>query len=343
MPLMRNLLLLTTALGVAAWAPDRFYVPGVAFELKPDYGLASIYFANGTSVPVAQIQGRPGYQAFMRRATPPPATSPSTLCSYLTPELQILASTLRLQVDFCESADVSSTKALLTSLKTAVESYLGTNICFAELGLFETGNYVDPPRYQVNITKEALRAIGLRQTQDPRSASTYAVSAHMAVDGRLNDAVIFAVDYSVYGFSFGLYTTEEGIFELVAREQYHYAPTPAPLANAVANPDEDEPTHLATLRTHLRDFLVDQPVQIEHLVLYGDRAQHAALRPLLASVLNADLVRNAHISRSVFAGTTLMAKSAYESMDTPDLRVDAAFGCRWRSKLYRPDPDQKEL
>lgn len=69
--------------------------------------------------------------------------------------------------------------------------------------------------------------------------------------------------------------------------------------------------------------------------MYGNLAKSGALRHLLITILDADLVQQAHVSSSLFDGTTVMAKASYEDMDRIDFRVESAFGCRWRSELYR--------
>jgi hypothetical protein len=57
----------------------------------------------------------------------------------------------------------------------------------------------------------------------------------------------------------------------------------------------------------------DGPLHIEHLVVYGDLAKDATHRHLLTSVLDADLVRIAHVSNSVFEATTRMAQAASDT------------------------------
>jgi hypothetical protein len=75
------------------------------------------------------------------------------------------------------------------------------------------------------------------------------------------------------------------------------------------------------------------------LVVYGDDAKNSALQLLLEELLDADLVRHARISSSVYDGASNLAHVTYENMDTVDfeMNVKSAFGCQWRSKLYGRD------
>lgn len=208
---------------------------------------------------VAQIQGCPGYQAFMRRKTSSIVTGPSTLCTPLSSELRDISSALGFDVNLCHQADIISTKALLTTLKTAVESYLGTNFCFARIGL--AGIEGD----RVGVVKEAIQAIGLRQTLLTISAGKLAVLANMDNAKPVHEDapyVILAVDNSSYGFYLGLYTMDEDTIVDAIKEEYY------PCVNSVGSAVEEEPSHLDTLRDALqRPFNeppanVDLPVQI---------------------------------------------------------------------------------
>ncbi|KAF2793034.1 hypothetical protein K505DRAFT_350231 [Melanomma pulvis-pyrius CBS 109.77] len=268
---------------MARWTPNLLL--SYAFCLLTTVlGVAAQYPPHGTSVPVAQVQGPPGYQAFMRKNTASVATENSTLCRLLSPALNRLPSAFGLDVDICRNADVNSTKALLETLKTAVESYLGTSICFVVL------SFDDVEGRQVSAAQEALQALGLRQVLPTIRAAKSVVLAHMPniLPGSNREPwVVLAVDYSFHWFNVGLYTLDEiGIVD--------------PIEGTVRGPRIEEDNQLDALRDVLRHLFANPPPnanlpkQIHHLVV------------------------------------------AHEEMDTIDFeaRVQSAFGCRWRSKLY---------
>ncbi|KAF2196785.1 hypothetical protein GQ43DRAFT_466917 [Delitschia confertaspora ATCC 74209] len=325
--LMFILLLLTTALGVAAYYPDCCHgVPGVAFGLTPDYGVASIYFKNGTSVPVAQIQGCPGYQAFMRNHTASTAAETSPL-------------------DRAQDSGgiVTWNQHLLRRDHfTGVEDYRA-----------DTKDYRPGIQgYRPEVVQETLHAIGLRQAKGWALPAGKLTVSEIMKNEILQDEeqVILAVDYSSHGFSLGLYIMDElGIVDTL-KEEYH------PRIGSVKGARENEPGDLGALKDALQVLLGSKPLagyklpvplQIQHLIVYGDLARGDALRYILTAVLEAGLVENARISHSLFAGTASMAKMAYHDMwwinsgfNTGHRIRDAAFGCRWRSKLYRKGHDE---
>ncbi|KAJ4292451.1 hypothetical protein N0V90_009113 [Kalmusia sp. IMI 367209] len=324
----------TTILSVAAQYPTRPRAPGVAFRLMPSYGVASIHLKDGTSVDVAQIQGSQAYQAFMRR----PSTSrehvikkDGAFCRLFSPALDSLP-TSELGRYTCKSPDEIAVQALLSSLKNAVESYLGTNICFAALVLD------DPGSHRAGVAEEALRAIGLRQVLRSVSAGKAVVREYLRGEYPAFDEdawVVLALEFSKGWFNVGLYAVGEfGIVD--------------PVEGAVGGPMVMEKRdrldeQMNALDSTLRQLVVDPPAGvrfprgIHHVVVYGDRAGSSVLADLLESVLGRELVEQARISETVFAGMEEVARGVHEVMDTVEfeMREGAAFGCRWRSGLYR--------
>ncbi|KAF2819125.1 hypothetical protein CC86DRAFT_472278 [Ophiobolus disseminans] len=317
--------LLFTVLGVAGQHPTRPRAPGVAFELTPDYGVAAIHLKGGTFVPIARVQGSPAYQAFMRKKSASAKAEDSTLCRLLAPALDRLPSAFGIDIDTCRDADVVSTKALLATLKTAVESYLGTNICFASLSLDDIGD-----QHQIDVAQEALQALHLRQVLPTVRGDKPVVVAHKPdASPGLDEtpSIILALDYSLHWFNVGLYTSSEGYVD--------------PVDPLVSGRKIDEEHQLDALRDALR-YLFDHPPpevnlvkDIRHLVVYGDDSNNSALHDLLAEVLDADLVRDARVSSSVFDGPSYTAAVMYETMDTVDFEMDVRSpSCQRRSKLY---------
>jgi hypothetical protein len=81
----------------------------------------------------------------------------------------------------------------MSTLKTAIESYLGTNICFAALSLD------DSKSYEASVAQETLQALGLRQVLSTVRAAGSVVRTHKPITlPGLDDKpwVVLVVDYS---------------------------------------------------------------------------------------------------------------------------------------------------
>jgi hypothetical protein len=233
-------------------------------------------------------------------------------------------------LDACRDADVTATKALLAALKNAVESYLGRNICFAALTLDDLeGN-------KANVSQEALQALGLRQVLPTIPVAQSAVSAHKPKNFPGFDEepwIVLAVEYSSHWFKIGLYTIDE-CFVL-------------PIESFVGSPIIGEDNQLDALGDALRHLFANPPEnvtlsnQVHHLVVYGDD-EKADVLSLLKTIVGADLVANAIVSNSVFDSVNMIAHTVHEVMGSPyfERSNPSAFGCQWRSALYRTYRDE---
>ncbi|KAF2271710.1 uncharacterized protein EI97DRAFT_427737 [Westerdykella ornata] len=335
--------ILSTAFQVNAhyWFFPR--APGVAFGLTPDYGqvVAAIHLKDGTTVPIARIQGRPDYQAFMRKRTTSTTHDSSTLCRWFSPVLNVLPSALGLDVNICHHPDVNSVKTLLGTLKVAVESYLGTNFCYAALSF----DHVQK-NYEESVAREALRALGVSPilgviqaakceilSREPRGEPDFDAPGYEIPEPR----TVLAIDYSLHWFNVGMYTFDEGVIL-------------DPVEGTVVGPTIEKDNQLQALKESLEHLFAKPPPEfnlpedIHQLLVYGDDSHNEALYPLLENFLGADLVRNANISTSVFDGVAFLAEAAHDYMNDVQFeeKVRPHFGCMWRSKLYRK-PGHSEL
>ncbi|KAF2749249.1 hypothetical protein M011DRAFT_399428 [Sporormia fimetaria CBS 119925] len=297
---------------------------GVAFELTPDYGVAAIH--NGLdqepSVPIARIQGSLSYQAFMRKRTTSNNRRESMLCRLLAPALERLPPEFGL--DFCRSPDVVATKTMLANLKQLVESYLGTNICFAAISLD------DPEGEKPSVVEEALEALGLRQVLPTLPRARTVVSSHTpqhSPDLEEEAWNILAIESSSRWSSIGLYSLNEGINDAIE--------------GFVSGPIFGDQNQLTTLGDALRHLFenppanITHPEKIHHLVLYGDNMTRDALS-LLNTILGADLVANAVIAKSMFDGVGLIANTVHGQLSWVNARKpEPAFGCKWRSEFWQ--------
>ncbi|ORX96835.1 hypothetical protein BCR34DRAFT_578346 [Clohesyomyces aquaticus] len=270
----------------------------------------------------------------MRKDDTSAPTESSTICQLLAPALDRLPAAITSNIDICRNADVSYTKALLAFLKSATESYLGTNICYAAI------NLDDVSKHKASVALEALGALGLHQVLSIIQTSLSFVLAHKPRTAPAFDEEpwpVLAIDYSVHWFAVGLYTIgEDGIVD--------------PVEGYVGGPRIDEEDQLGALRDTLSHLFAHPPADIRlpgglrHLVVYGDDANNEEFRRILAEALVneqlpvqhiRDLLRDASVSSSVFDGPASTAYYAHVHMDTSDFeRVPSAFGCKWRSKLY---------
>lgn len=293
-----------------------------------------MYLKDETYVSVAQIQGSLEYQAFMRKTTASPSMQDGTVCQLLSPALNRLQSAFGVHLNTCLSADVATVKTLLASMNSAVESYLGTNICFASVSL----DVADDNK--IEVAQEALQAVGLTRMLRTIQSAKHVVIAHRPESRPEPDEewIVLAVDFSTRWYNVGLYTIEQlGIVD--------------PVDGFVKGPMIDQDNQIDALRDTLSHILVNPPPNfklpehIHHMVVYGDDSRNGALHSLLAELLGTGLVRNARVSDSVFDGPKVAAYTVFENMDTVDfeMHVKSAFGCQWRSKLYHGDQTAAEL
>jgi hypothetical protein len=271
----------------------------------------------------------------MRGNTAPGTAEDSTICQWISPTLNRLTSAFGLDIDVCRE-DVTGTKALLSSLKTVVEAYLGTNICFASLSHDDVLGY-QLHGSKVEVAERTLQALGLRQLMPSVPVATSIIRTYMPSESlpEFDEEpwIVVVVEYSSHWFNVGLYTIEEeGIV--------------SPIHGWVKELRVGEQNQLEALRNRLRDIIadpppgVDLPQQIRYLYLHGNDAKNDALKPMLAAMLGEFLVGNAQVSDSVYESVLYMADSCHVYMDTVEFwmrQEEAAFGCKWRSKLYREE------
>ena len=276
---------------------------------------------------VAQVRGTPEYQAFMSKPLHSAwKKKESTLCRRLTPALDYMRPFFGSSISVCRQPKIESTLGVLHSLKTAVEAYLGTNICFAKLSI----DVFEKP--QIEIVQEALQALGLRELlpiAKPAKFVTYEYIPYMGTPPAYNEEpwIILAIDYSKHWYNIGLMTIEEnGIVD--------------PVPGFFKGPTIDKEQQLEALGQSLRHIIAnppddvhDLPKQIHQIIIYGDDPKNESLHNLLTSMLGTDLVRNARVSESIFDGTNFTAYTAHMQMDTFNF-PRPPWGCRWRSSLY---------
>jgi hypothetical protein len=286
----------------------------------------------GLSVPVAHVYGSAQYQAFMRRTTATESGEKSSLCQFIAPYLNYLTPLFGSALSYCRNEDALSVLSVMQTLKAAVEAYLGTNICFSALSL---DVYEESRRI---VAQDALGTLGLRQVLPTIQAAKGMVLAYRpgAVPKFEEDPwVILAIDHSSHWYNVGLFTIgEAGVVD--------------PIPGFVNSPTIGENNQLEGLERSISHILANPPsemrpqARIHRVLLYGDDAKNETMRAELEKLLDPKLIRDAWVSNSVFDGANFTAYTAYTRMDTADFEssVHAAWGCKWRSTLYRETRDE---
>jgi hypothetical protein len=282
-----------------------------------------VHFKNGTTIPIVQVQGSPEYQALMRRATAVPLTEESALCQWISPALDRLPAVFGLDINLCRSPDLTSTMALMSFLKAAVETRLGTNFCFAALSMD------DPSSHQARVAKQALEHLGLRQalTAERRAKNvirTLGPDSAPAFDEE--PWVVLTVDYDSHWFNIGLYAiAEDGIIEV-------------PIEEFVHGPKIDVEDQLEAAKQELQHMLLKSG-HIQYVFIYGEQRENPEFLNFLTETLGSELVNDARVDSSVWTSTSYVAEAVHIRMDDIQFEMNpsnnAAFGCKWRSKLYR--------
>ncbi|KAJ8118882.1 hypothetical protein OPT61_g211 [Boeremia exigua] len=205
------------------------------------------------------------------------ASEPSThddhgaICPLLIPALDKLSALFSSASDVCQSTNVRILKVMLELLNKAVESYLGTNICFAALVLDEIDGHM------ARSAQEALRALGLRRVLGTAWASRSVVRAHplSIYNGTDMDLhTVLAIDYSSSWFNVGLYTIEEiGLVD--------------PVLGLVDGLKIGEAKQLEAFEETLRDVASKVPSDVQSpdtVFLYGDQATNREIMGIIESV-----------------------------------------------------------
>ncbi|KAJ4357602.1 uncharacterized protein N0V89_002178 [Didymosphaeria variabile] len=245
----------------------------------------------------------------------------------------------------CLSPAVLAVRPLLSSLKEAVESSYGTNICFASIVLDDV-----PFGLYQSTAAAALRSIGLVPVEiHPEhralSATSFYVRSQLPLMARLpkllrdeEPLTVLAVNYEPSSFNTALFQVEDDLVGPV--RSTITSPTVIPNANGF--------TQLSALQSRLRHLIASppyddlwnsaSPLHIDKLVLFGESTRDLSLHSLLLSVLGANLTEEAYVDDSPFTAARAVAERAIEVMHDPYFQMKDRgwwpFACQCRSGLY---------
>jgi hypothetical protein len=260
----------------------------------------------------------------MRRAAPGSPPEASALCQWITPYLDRPPAALDLDIPSCRSPDFSSTKALLSSLKSAVEPRLGTNFCFAELSVD------NPSSHQSRLAEQMLDHMELRQVigAGPRAEHVIRRLGPEPDDAPAYDEepwLVLTVEHGSDWYNVGAYEIGEEA-SLTYVEGY------------IHGPRFGVETRLERVRKELQN-ITSNLGHIKYMFLYGEQREDSELRGLLVEMLGSELVNDARDDDSVWTSAGYMAEGEHFHMDRYDFEnryaSTTAFGCKWRLKLYR--------
>ncbi|KAF4422552.1 hypothetical protein CFRS1_v001271 [Colletotrichum fructicola] len=292
-------LLLIVEATAAAVSSSHPAVPGIGFSLTPNYGIAAIYFQNGSHVEVARIEGSPAYKSFMRKrdnatsiveGLPGTSLLRNTACLPLQP----------LGLAICErDPDFDSCQGLLRSLQSSVASYLGTTFCYAGVVIPD-----QTWQYQGHIINKAFNSVGLRLTHRVSSAARLVLWAHHINNPgtpRYETQAVLAVDYSDSGVNVNLFADDEGVADIL-RQVYD---------QQLGADRREQPGHLQAIKAVLTEVTKlplgydlyghPMPDRIQRVVLYGDAVMDGGFLDTLEAVVGVDVVDNAHSFEPVFS------------------------------------------
>ncbi|PGH13594.1 hypothetical protein AJ79_03587 [Helicocarpus griseus UAMH5409] len=193
--------------------PLRPKLPGIGFNLTPDYGpqcinsiltpifiprssTAAIYFPNGSYIAIPAVQGNGAYRAFMH--------GEQTATSLTTPQrntiLRTILCTILTPLNLCPPSPTNNpVEPLLTTLKSAAESHLkvaaadtNTYICYAAALSFPSPTTLAP--HQLSIINQAVTALNIPNSHLPLQTAGF-LALHANENRHLNPAIQSEPDY----------------------------------------------------------------------------------------------------------------------------------------------------
>ncbi|CAH0020744.1 unnamed protein product [Clonostachys rhizophaga] len=290
---------------------SRSPVPGIGISLNYDYVAAGIYFENGTSVPVARIDGDAVYRSFMRATRAGsgygcvPRNSPSQVYS-IGHESESLARMLR-------------------QLEALITSRLAEPFCFviARRPDRKCNDASDPSgqwhTHQTQVLDSALSKVGLYLAQERMidAAHASAIANYMLGGNGEKDGYVQFIDRGPYGWRYTLTYIDEGYGDTVSDTSF-----------------VQDAGELGSLRGAARDalgkflvipdFMVDE---IRELVISGDLASDTEFQDDLVSVLGSKLVAKAHVRGPIHGSALGAAATSFHIINDPFFYLGPGSDC----------------
>lgn len=271
---------------------------------------AAVAYSNGTTIPVAKIEGGPTYKAEMRRllleTLEPDQESTIFVTIYFT-----LLSCLRFLNLVEQSVKISPLKGMLSALKVSTEVFLEEDIQSVETALPATKSYSTQGNPQTQYLDDVLNSIGLARTNEhPARSSLATIYANnitsLPSTGKLLPSFILHLSYSCSALIITLENLEVGLLEITK--------TTARL-DLGADSIRSYPHYWRAVESEMKRFLTG--ITVRDVVVSGDRVwEEAEVSILMRRVLGKKVVPGRSLGRGgggadpVWAGVLGVARMA---------------------------------
>ncbi|KAF7195050.1 hypothetical protein HII31_03518 [Pseudocercospora fuligena] len=305
---------------------------GIAFNLAFGYGTAAVYHANGTSVNVAKIEGSFGYKAMMRAQnwSMPQDDAPYDGGGWSEdlPHASFLAAKLGLLRKAEPDLRTKALSEMLHSLRTAMESYLGTRFVAVDV-VFPSR----PSSAMVRSLRLASSHLGVHLTGTSAGAGQIAAFDILGNNWDCDDPekLIVTVEWSRAALTAMVYTEDCGIFEGIRGFQ----------SFTLGSEDFSDSKRIAILRK-LRD-LVQTPTEFDSIaafIVLGENGGDDRLWSMLRTAFTwADWGPAAIVTLDVFNGDidpAFAAAGAAAKDNWAKMQPVEMHGCWVDDELDRP-------
>ncbi|CAH0051756.1 unnamed protein product [Clonostachys solani] len=275
--------------------------PGIGISLNYDYVAAGIYFENGTSVPVAHIDGDAVYRSFMR------TTRTGHGCAPMNSTSQVYTT-----VDESESL-----ARMLRQLKASIASRLDEPFRFVVASRPDhkchtaSDSFGQWHAHQTEVLDSALSKVGLYLAQDRMIHAGFAsvIANHMIGGNVEKDGFVISIDRGHYGWRYSLLYLDEGLGDLGFDTSFvHDTGEPSPQRDAARDALRE---FLEIAEGFDDEFALDEVIE---LVVSGDLASDADFQDDLVSVLGSELVTKARVRDPIHASAIGAAGMCFSSL-----------------------------
>lgn len=271
---------------------------------------AAVAYSNGTTTPVAKIEGGPAYKAEMRRLlleTLAPDEEPSI---FLTIYLIILSCLQFLNV-VDRPRKEAPLKGMLSALKASTEVFLEEEIQNVEVVIPVTRPYSTKPSPHTQYLDVVLNNIGLSRTNEhPTRSSLATIHANnitsLPSTGTLSPSIILHLSYSRSALIVTLENLEVGLLEITKT---------AVRLDLGADSMRTVPQYWRAVETETKKFL--KGVSVKDVAVSGDRVwEEVEVLTLMRRVLGKKVIPGRTLGREgsgvdpVWAGALGVARMA---------------------------------
>ncbi|VUC25998.1 unnamed protein product [Clonostachys rosea] len=285
-------------------------IPGIGISLNYDYVAAAIYFENGTSVPVAHIDGDVVYRSFMRATYTECDSSPRYYSSQPYTRLE----------------ESESLARMLLQLKASIVSRLDGPFCFlvASRPDYKCNTASDPDgrwnAHQTEVLNSALGKVGLYLGEDRMIHAGFAsaFANHMMSGNEEENGYVLSIDRGHYGWRYTLLYIDQGYGASHGGITFvHDAEERGPLRDKARD-------DLRKVLDYDPDFTLDE---FKDVIISGDLASDADFQEDLASVLGSEMVAKARDRDPIYTSALGAAFSSFYNVNSQLFDPRPGFHC----------------